>query len=279
MSEADWLTSGTIEVAGKRVFYREAGEGPPLVLLHGAGSGDGRDWTFSVFRELARTHRVIAPDRPGIGGSDAIAGMDDPRAQARHLRAAMAEICVENPLLVGHSYGGTGTLAWALEAPDLPGMVLAAAVGFPLQAPGLFKVLAGPAGAAFAPLLAGPMHKSAMKAAIKGAFAPQPAPPAYVTYGLDHVWRKSSEIRNNAREIAHVSPALADMQARYGTLTMPVEVLAGDQDANVPADSQARRLAEALPDARLTMLPGHGHMIHVTAPDALLDAVGRLGRA
>ena len=62
-------TDTTISVAGVTTGVLWAGDGPPMVLLHGPGEFGGT-W-LPVLDDLARTHRVIAPDLPGHGASDA----------------------------------------------------------------------------------------------------------------------------------------------------------------------------------------------------------------
>ncbi|HHS89199.1 MAG TPA: alpha/beta fold hydrolase, partial [Rhodobacteraceae bacterium] len=170
-----------VVVDGTRVTFRAAGSGPPVVLIHGSGNGDGRDWQFSVFDELARNNRVVAFDRPGIGGSEAIAGGDGPRAQARHLARATAQLDLQAPLLAGHSYGGAVGLAWALGDGAIPAqvaprglMLLAAITHTPPPPPAIFRMLArsvisGP----MAWLVCHPMRAGALKSLLSQTFAPQ----------------------------------------------------------------------------------------------------------
>jgi pimeloyl-ACP methyl ester carboxylesterase len=105
-----------IEVDGIRLHYLEKGTGRPIVLLHGNGTM-AEDFVLSgVFDALARSHRVIAFDRPGFGHSER------PRdtiwtahAQAALLRKATRRLGVERPVLVGHSWGTLVALTMALE--------------------------------------------------------------------------------------------------------------------------------------------------------------------
>ena len=63
-------------VDGRRVHYRRAGSGPPLVLLHALGESS-YSWT-RVLPALATGHTVIAPDLPGFGDSEPVATKPDP---------------------------------------------------------------------------------------------------------------------------------------------------------------------------------------------------------
>ncbi len=273
------LDTGSIEIAGRDVFYRVAGpaRGPGVVLLHGAGNGDGRDWYFSAFADLAKTRRVVAFDRPGIGASDPIPEGDDPRAQARHLAAAARALGHPAPLVIGHSYGGAVALAWAAAAPDLPGLVLLAPVAFPLAVPeAALRIMAGPLGAGLAWFVTRLMRKAVMKQAITRAFDPQPVPPDYWSYAMSELMKNPAELIQNAREITRAARALAQMAPHYPEIDMPVELFSGDHDNSLPHRQQADRLAEALPQVDYHLLEGMGHMLHHFIQPQITGAVDRL---
>src|SRR6266481_3294033 len=78
-----------VEVEGIRLHYLEAGQGPPVVLIHGA-SGNLLDFKLSIFDALAEKHRVIAIDRPGLGYSERPDGpWCGPDCQARLIHDAV----------------------------------------------------------------------------------------------------------------------------------------------------------------------------------------------
>jgi len=273
------LVEADITASGGNVHYRQAGSGPDVVLLHGSGNGDGRDWFFSAFARLAETHRVTAFDRPGIGQSALIEGADDPRRQAAHLAAAAAALGIERPIVVGHSYGGAVALAWALEAGDaLRGLVLLAPVAYVLPPPdAIFKLLARPAlGPALAWVVCRFLSGPAMGEPLKKVFSPQEVPAAYLEHARAALLKNPAEVIANAREIMGLSAPVAAMAAQYGQIQMPVVILQGDSDANVPPDSQAARLVHDLPNATLEMKPGMGHMLHHFRQDDLMAAVAGL---
>jgi pimeloyl-ACP methyl ester carboxylesterase len=65
------------------------------------------------------------------------------------------------------------------------------------------------------------------------------------------------------------------MAPLYPGLALPVEILHGEEDAVVGAALHAEPLAQLIPGARLTLLPGIGHMPHHADPQAVVAAVGR----
>ena len=107
------IESGWAAINGARLFYRSAGSGPPLLLLH-AGICDSRMWDDQI-GEFARTHRVIAPDARGFGQSKMVAG---PFAHRQDLRALMDHLGIGRAILVGGSMSGKTTLDFALDYPD-----------------------------------------------------------------------------------------------------------------------------------------------------------------
>jgi pimeloyl-ACP methyl ester carboxylesterase len=106
-----WVETPTIEM-----FVREAGEGPPLVLLHGWPQ-HGAMWE-PLMGELAADYRVIAPDLRGFGRSEAPHGRYDKHTLMRDVLALLDTLEVEKATVIGHVWGGW--IAWllALEHPE-----------------------------------------------------------------------------------------------------------------------------------------------------------------
>lgn len=272
-----------VTVGATRLHYREAGDGAPVVLLHGSGNGDLRDWDGGLFAELATRYRVVAFDRPGIGQSQTLAGGEDPGRQAELLAGAAAKLGLVRPIVVGHSYGGSVALAWALADPDkVAGLVLIGAVAMPLASgPELvFKLLAQPLiGPPLARVLCRLVGRKIAKQAIAQMFAPSEVPPGYMERLGNELLTKPGELYTNAREIAALPRHLPAMAARYPELRVPVHILHGSGDLRLPADSQACALADALTMAELELLDGHGHMLHYHAPERIVAAVARIAAA
>jgi pimeloyl-ACP methyl ester carboxylesterase len=115
-----------VDVAGGRLPAWTAGEGPPVLLLHGI-SADHTEWE-AVARGLARDHRVIVPDLLGRGASrpDAAAGFSLTEETER-LVGLLGDLGVRRPLVGGHSHGGSIGLALAGRV-ELAGLVLVSPV-------------------------------------------------------------------------------------------------------------------------------------------------------
>src|SRR5512137_1028220 len=106
----------SVQVFGRRICYYDIGQGPPLVLVHGAG-GDADQWAF-CFAGLAARHRVIALDLLGFGRSDKplidyrIAGY------VEVLDRFVAALSLGRAAFLGHSLGGWIAAEFALQFPQ-----------------------------------------------------------------------------------------------------------------------------------------------------------------
>jgi len=107
---------GEVESDGYRTRIRSAGQGRPLVLLHGAG-GDGSLFDGSL-ELLAGSRRVIAPDMLGHGSTTGPLGGFTPGAYCRWLRSFLDEIAPGPVDLAGHSLGGALAVRFAARYPE-----------------------------------------------------------------------------------------------------------------------------------------------------------------
>ncbi|MER5686357.1 alpha/beta hydrolase [Streptomyces sp. NPDC002205] len=126
-------TSRFVDTPKFRIHYYEAGQGHPLVLLHGSGPG-ATGWSNfqSNIAHLAQTNRVIAVDMPGWGRSDtqtAETGYDHPSALIDLLDA----LGLSRAALVGNSLGGTTAVEVAHRAPERVSHLITMGVPFPGQ--------------------------------------------------------------------------------------------------------------------------------------------------
>lgn len=105
-----------LDVDRVRTSVIEAGDGPPLVLLHGAIECGGIMWT-PVLADLAQRHRVVVPDAPGLGRSAPVDRLDI-EAFTRWFDAFLQRQELERPTLVAHSLLGTMAARYASQRPE-----------------------------------------------------------------------------------------------------------------------------------------------------------------
>ncbi|WP_439560447.1 alpha/beta fold hydrolase [Roseinatronobacter sp.] len=254
------------------------GQGPDLVMIHGA-NGNARDFSFDLIDRMAADFRVIALDRPGFGFSDDFGGPDGPVEQADILRAAVAELDVTRPIVLGHSYGGAVALAWALRAgDDVAGLTLLAPASHPWPGDlGLwYRISASALGQhVVLPLVARFAPASAVDSTLDGVFAPNPVPDGY----LDHLGRdltlRAEQLALNAQQVNGLKPHVEAMATGYPALNIPIEVVHGTADETVGMSIHSERLEREVPSVNLTRLDGVGHMPHHARPDAVANAILR----
>lgn len=126
VSTAPPRTERTVEVGRRRIFVTEAGEGPPVVLLHGGGPGATGVSNYSRnIDALAATFRVIVPDMPGYGRSSKDIDQSDPFGDlAMFVRGLLDALDIDRAHLVGNSYGGAAALRLAMDRPDKVGKLI-----------------------------------------------------------------------------------------------------------------------------------------------------------
>lgn len=268
-----------VEIEGGRVHVAVLGEaGPDLVLIHGA-SGNTRDFTFRLAGRLAERYRVFVVDRPGLGWSDPHPEGHRLDVQARLLQAAVARLGAERPIVLGQSYGGAVALAWGLTLPGtLAALVTVSGVAYPWPT-GLgafYTVLSHPLGRALViPALTAFVPRALIAGQIAKVFAPQPVPPGYVAHFGPDLTLRRGQMRINAVQRRVLPGEIETLSPRWTEIEVPIEVIHGDADPVVSHDLHAVQLARRHPGARLTTLPGIGHMPHHVAQDDVIAAIDR----
>jgi pimeloyl-ACP methyl ester carboxylesterase len=269
-------TGSFMQVGKLRIHYIEhPGNGTPVVLIHGL-PGTAADWEDVT--PLLRGHRTIAIDRPGFGYSTG--GYVPFERQLEVIHELLEKLNVEQPILVGHSYGGTISLGYAERYPNAVGglvLVDAAAAGQKIDTFGklqahVVKFLQLPvirqiANATFGQLLI----TVSVNQADAEAFHPFPVVAAHrrrvleinMTHGNLEAW--SGEILASTGVIDQIDKGL-------GAIKTPAVVIQGEQDELVNP-SHGRKLAAMLPHARLVMVYG-GHMQPYDHPATIAAAVG-----
>lgn len=286
-AETDFPPEGHfVFIGGQPVHAVVAGNGPDLVLIHGA-SGNARDFTFSLVDRLAEKYRVIAFDRPGFGHSAQLPGYGSAWAssapslseQAQLLRAAAKQLGAHKPIVLGQSYGGAVALAWAVEYPDaLSALVLVAAVSnsWSTGVSTLYDITGStPGGALIVPLITAYAPQAAADRTIRSVFDPQPVPDGYSAHLGSALTLRRDSFRTNARQIVRLLAQIEVLVPRYDGISVPVEILHGDADTIVPYDIHSVQLVEQIEGSNLKILPGIGHMPHHVATVDTIAAIDR----
>src|SRR5512141_2675699 len=258
-----------IEVAGGRLHVLEIGPrdaaGPPIVLIHGASSN------FEAMRQplgdrLACDHRVVLIDRPGHGWSTR-ARLDDstPAVQGGMIDEALEKLGLGSAILVVHSWSGALGARMALDYPArVAGLVMLAPVAYPWPGGvGWYNRLVGTP--LIGPLLAYtvtlPLGYFLAEPGARGVFLPQVMPDNFVGNTATPLLLRPREFLANARDLVTLKAAVAEQAPREGDIKVPVTIIAGDADKTVSTSIHSRPFAAAVPQAKLIVLPGVGHMV------------------
>jgi pimeloyl-ACP methyl ester carboxylesterase len=260
VAEATGVLEHVTSRDGTRIGYRRSGEGPPLVLAHGATSAH---WSFRfVIPPLADRFSVYAVDRRGRGDS----GDQAAYAIEREFEdlAAVVDSLHEPASLCGHSYGATAALGAALVARNLHKLVLYEA------SPG-FTVVGSDDVERIDELVARGEREEAL---VHGLRSIGLTPDELEQLRASPTWgARVAAAHTLAREIRAEEAYRVDPE-RFRNLAAPALLLLGDESPDW-AQEGTERIRAALPNARVAVLPGQGHMANVTAPELLADEIAR----
>ncbi len=266
-------------IGGLRVYYHSCGQGSPTLLLIHGSMLSMFTWR-AVMSPLAELGSVLAFDRPAFGKTDRpMPGKDGsnpytPEAQTDLIVALMDYVQIEQAVLVGNSAGGSLALIAALRHPQrVAALVLAAPMVYSGYAvtefpPRLQRFLRGlgPLGPLQVRVMLGLMHQFVYRGFWhdKAKFTPELLA-AYRREFLVPGWNRAFWNLILASHALHLAAQLPAMQ-------IPTLVMTGDQDRTVPT-RESIRLAEALPNATLSVIANCGHLPHEEQPEAFIAAV------
>lgn len=276
----DYAPQGAfVEVDGHPVHYIEMGEGPDLVLIHGA-SGNARDFTFGLASKLATSYRVIIFDRPGLGHTPQLTDYDvSITDQADLLASAAVALGVPKPIVAGQSFGGSITLAWAVARPDnIAAAVTLSGPSHPWEGE-LDSLTAGLAHPIVGPVLSrlatAWVSQKYVANSVNKTFSPQDPPEGYSDHiGIPLILRPE-QLMANARQRNQLKSDLRALSPHYTSLNLPLEIVHGDTDTIVPIQVHSHRLVKEVKDANLVTIPGLGHMPQHLSHNAVIAAIHR----
>ena len=270
-----------VEVTGATLNVLDIGPrnaaGPPIVLIHGASS-NLEAMRRPLGDRLAERHRVILIDRPGHGWSSAASEeTSTPAAQGRMIEEALAKLGVGPVILVVHSWAGALGARMAIDFPGrVAGLVMLAPVTHPWEGGvGWYNALVTKpvVGPLLAYTITLPLGYFLLAPGARQVFLPQVMPDDFVTESATPLLLRPREFLANARDLVRLKQAVREQVARYGEIKAPTVVISGDVDKTVSTSIHSRPFAATVPNARLIVLPGVGHMVQNAATDLVISEI------
>ena len=239
------LAEKAIEVDGVALTCKLAGEGRPLLILHGWGSASDA-WVEVQGKLTQQGYRVCVPDLPGFGRSGPPPrpwGVGD---YARFVANLAHRLGMEEFFLVGHSFGGRIGIRLAILQPGrVPGLVLCASAGIKPR-----RTLKHRAFLAFAKggdaLFSLPLLSSLRGPARKGL---------YFLAGERDYYRAQGVMRETMKRVIE-----EDLRPDLGKVAVPTLIAWGGEDRVTPL-SDAYTMREEIPNATLEIVEGAGHRL------------------
>jgi 3-oxoadipate enol-lactonase len=248
------FANGTVNAA-------QSGKGAPLFLFHSLLSD--RASFDAVVSDLSRAFRVIVPELPGFGGSQAVAGGLAEVAD-RMAEAVVDAAAGESAIVLGNGYGGFVALQMAIRHPGLAAKLVLADCGAAFSEAGreAFRNMAAAAGARGLAAIT--------DVAMNRLFAPE-----FQAQHPDLMRdRREAFLRTDTDVFRAACDALAnlDLRPEVGQVKVPVLVLVGEHDEATPPP-MSHELAGLLPQAQLKIIPGCAHVPQLQAPQVFLGAI------
>jgi pimeloyl-ACP methyl ester carboxylesterase len=255
---------GVVRANGLEIAYERVGEGPPLLLVHAAAS-DARMWEPQL-AALADEFTVVAWDEPGAGRSSDVPA-DFGLADYAHCLAALIDALDLRPAHVaGLSWGGTVAQELCRHHSELVATLILAdtyagwkgslpAEEVRARVEGMRQMLSA--------------HDEYLL--LPGLFAADP--PAQFLPLLE----MATDVRPESMRTALPVMAEADQRDLLSRIAVPTLLIWGELDARSPL-GVARQFEQAIPDTKLVVIPGAGHMSNLERPEPFNRAIGEFCR-
>lgn len=235
-----------LEVWKTKLFYLEGGKGKKrrLLLVHGAG-GNSRRWEAQL-EALSKECHVIALDLPGHGSSEGF-----PCEQVFLYREWVREFAEalgwKRFVLAGHSLGGAIAQSFALNYPEyLEGLIL---------------VSTGARLRVHPEVLESYRRGESNPEWVRGAFAPG-APEELLKKAIS----EAAAVRPEVYYLDFLACDRFDFLDKVQGIRVPTQVICGQEDQRTPV-KYSEFLAARIPGARLSLVPGAGHMVLIEKPE------------
>jgi pimeloyl-ACP methyl ester carboxylesterase len=266
-----------IELHGRRVIYRVAGNGPPVVLIHGMLNSSSH-WR-SVALNLARHYTVIAPDLIGHGDSAAPRGDYSLGAHASSIRDLLAAIGIDRASIVGHSLGGGVAMQFFYQFPQrTERLVLISSGGLGQEVSPVLRTAALPGISA---LLSMTIHPRLLGALMDSGRRLRKREVRLGVY-MQALARALRPLENAGARQAFLQTlrAVIDVHGQRVSATdrlyllesTPTMIVWGERDNTIPLQ-HGREAHAAIPHSYFKTLPRAAHFPHLEDPEGLSDAL------
>lgn len=264
------LQSVTVPVNGHDLHYVTAGDGPPLVFLHGV-LGSHKVWAH-LADEMAESHTVIAPDLFGVGASAKPLADYSLGGHAGVVRDLLNSLDITEVTLIGHSLGGGIAMEFTYLFPErVKGLVLVASGGLGREVNLLLRAPTFPGAEWLLPVVASGFARrqgNVLRRGLQMVGVRGSTDVAEAWHGFEQLVDGDSRRAFLATIRAVVGPdgqrvSAAELLPR---MKIPTLVVWGERDRLIPM-SHAKAAVEYLPDARLVVFEGAGHFPHLDQPD------------
>ena len=262
-----------VDVLNQQIRIYQTGGGQAVLLIHGL-PGCIEDWE-TIMPKLSKRFHVIAYDRPGHGLSSA----NDLKYNLDHnvniAFALIHKLKLNNPIIVGHSYGGSIVLAMAVRnTSNIKAFVSVSPIISTKHKPNLlFKILkiplTGPALRFFIKLFGQNIVKKGMDI----AFDPNQKnmPQDFIDKRCIIISRPNN-ITTAAHEELTIRPDLLNLMTLYSNIKKPLFIVHGKSDRVVPV-GDVILLHETVPGSKLILFKETGHMVQYAKPTELIKVI------
>ena len=268
--------TGHVDVGGTELPYLEQGTGPPVLLVHGGGSGV-REFE-AVVEALADDHRVIIYNRRGYEGAGAHVTTEDPLPHV-DAAAVLADLDAEGAIVAGHSSGAGIATRLAQERPDLvAGLVLLEpAVEEEIPLSFIRVAIATQIRQLFMSDERAPIPLLRWLLTHDDGYSPWDEDPAFTDEMKHHMLSAGGA---PSAELELLDAAGVDFFPREGLdeLDMPVTLVVGER-SRPHFHRSADTLGEEIPGAARTELPETGHGMQLENPSGTADAIRQTTQA
>ncbi|OGZ58206.1 MAG: hypothetical protein A3A00_00515 [Candidatus Spechtbacteria bacterium RIFCSPLOWO2_01_FULL_38_20] len=243
----------TVQIQGLPVFYRDKGQGAPILILHGWDSKSDT-WVKVQGNLVNAGFRVIIPDLPGFGQTPQPPRVWSLKDYCEFIHEFTHKLNVSKITLAGHSFGGRISLAYCVRYPeDLDKLVLIATAGIKRYKQWKVKIF----------LFLAKIGNVIFSVPILKYFKSMTRKVAYKLTGGHDYEKASPRMRGIMKNILN-----EDLRAFLPQITIPTLILWGNKDKMTPV-KDARILNTEVKNSHLYIFPNQPHALQLTMPEEL----------